>query len=156
MLNIYDVISVQNNNILPAFAESAQVRAAQALKRLTDNARASPLTGEVMTHGASLQIQKIVKDHQRIAACLDQLDKGICCLFPERDSARPIQNLQSYLADAQQRCVLGARSRCSISREAARASAPAPRPPRDVAALRSESLALFAATALLRSYNAGR
>jgi hypothetical protein len=154
VLNIYDVISVQNNNILPAFAESAQVRAAQALKRLTDNARASPLTGEVMTHGACLQIQKIVKDHQR--TCLNQLDKGICCLFPERDSARPIQNLQSYLADAQQRCVLGARSQCSISRTAARASAPAPRPPRDGAALRSESLALFAATALLRSYNAGR
>jgi hypothetical protein len=40
VLNIYDVISVQNNNILPAFAESAQVRAAQALKRLTDNAPA--------------------------------------------------------------------------------------------------------------------
>ena len=155
MLNIYDVISVQNNNILPAFAESAQVRAAQALKRLTDNARASPLTGEVMTHGASLQIQKIVKDHcQRMAACLNQLDKAICGLSAERDSARPIQNLQSYLADAEQRCVLGARSQCSISRAAARASAP--RPPRDGAALRSESLALFAATALLRSYNAGR
>ena len=155
MLNIYDVISVQNNNILPAFAESAEVRAAQALKRLTDNARASPLAGEVMTHGASLQIQKIVKDHcQRMATCLDPLDKGLGCLSAERDFARPIQNLQSYLAE--QRCVIGARSQCSINRAAARASAPAPRPPHDGATLRSESLALFAATALLRSYNAGR
>jgi hypothetical protein len=49
VLNIYHVISVQNNNISPAFAERAQVRAAQALKRLTDNARASPLTREVIT-----------------------------------------------------------------------------------------------------------
>jgi hypothetical protein len=44
----------------------------------------------------------------------------------------------------------------SGSRAAARASAPAPRPPHDGAALRSELFALFAATALLRSYDAGR
>jgi hypothetical protein len=155
VLNIYDVVRFKTTTSCRP-SPKVRKRELHKHKRLTDNARASPLTGEVMTHGASLQIQKIVKDHcQRMAACLNQLEKAICSLA-ERDSARPIPNLQSYLADAEQRCVLGARSQCSITRAAARASTPAPRPPHDRAALRSESLALFAATALHRSYDAGR
>jgi hypothetical protein len=60
-------LGVQNDNILRAFAESAQVRSAQALKRLTDDARASPLTGELMTHCA-LQSKK----QSRITASASQ------------------------------------------------------------------------------------
>jgi pimeloyl-ACP methyl ester carboxylesterase len=105
MLNIYDVISVHNNKILPIFAESGQVHTVQALKRLTNSARAALLNGERLTRAGSLQMQNKIKDDcQRMVNSFHHL--GAAGLSTEHDPGRLLENMQSYLIDSWQRSVL--------------------------------------------------
>jgi len=106
MLNVLDVFSVHNNKIVPVFADSAQAEAAQGVKRLTDNARAAQLSGEMIARGMSLHMQNQVKDDcQRLWSSLEQLGDSLRGI-PATDPNRFIEALQAYLTDAGQRGVL--------------------------------------------------
>lgn len=107
MMNIFDIIDVQANKLLPSSIEAVESDATQRFQALTDDARTMLSTSEMTTRGAALHLQNKVKDDcQRIWNSLDCFNATVRDMTTGPASGQLLECFRSYIDDAVQRSLL--------------------------------------------------
>jgi pimeloyl-ACP methyl ester carboxylesterase len=107
MINIYDIFEPRSDKAAASYWDGVRTNVAKQMKELSDDARTVMTSSEMISRGASLQIQNQIKeDFQRLWTSFDEFNSKLRELPAGRDANNLVENFQAYVTDAGQRFTL--------------------------------------------------